>query len=96
MAYQETEYIYDEASGEYIEVPIGETRTSQTTDCNGAQLNNGDSVTPIKDLKIKGSPNGLKRGEKIKNIRLTDDVELIEVGKGKKTIVLKTCYFKKL
>ena len=42
-------------------------------DANGNILQNGDSVTIIKDLKVKGASNALKRGTKVKNIRLIDD-----------------------
>ena len=42
-------------------------------DANGNILQNGDSVTIIKDLKVKGASNDLKRGTKVKNIRLIDD-----------------------
>ena len=42
-------------------------------DANGNILQNGDSVTIIKDLKVKGASNDLKRGTKVKNIRLMDD-----------------------
>ena len=41
-------------------------------DANGNVLNDGDSVTVIKDLKVKGSSSALKVGTKIKNIRLVD------------------------
>ena len=41
-------------------------------DANGNVLNDGDSVTIIKDLKVKGSSSALKQGTKIKNIRLVD------------------------
>lgn len=41
-------------------------------DANGNILNNGDSVTVIKDLKIKGSSSVLKIGTKVKNIRLVE------------------------
>jgi protein PhnA len=41
-------------------------------DANGNVLNDGDSVTIIKDLKVKGSPSPLKQGTKVKNIRLVD------------------------
>jgi protein PhnA len=41
-------------------------------DANGNILNNGDSVTITKDLKVKGSPTSIKKGTKVKNIRLTD------------------------
>ncbi|MEW9671702.1 zinc ribbon domain-containing protein YjdM [Ammoniphilus sp. 3BR4] len=41
-------------------------------DANGHVLNDGDTVTIIKDLKVKGSSSVLKVGTKVKNIRLVD------------------------
>ncbi len=41
-------------------------------DSVGNVLQDGDSVVVIKDLKVKGSPTGLKAGTKVKNIRLVD------------------------
>ncbi len=41
-------------------------------DSNGNILKDGDSVTIIKDLKVKGSSAPLKQGTKVKNIRLVD------------------------
>ncbi|MBK8726347.1 MAG: alkylphosphonate utilization protein [Holophagaceae bacterium] len=41
-------------------------------DANGNVLKDGDSVTLIKDLKVKGSPSPLKMGTKVKNIRIVD------------------------
>jgi protein PhnA len=41
-------------------------------DANGNILANGDSVTILKDLKVKGSSASLKLGTKVKNIRLVD------------------------
>jgi protein PhnA len=64
-------------------------------DCNGADINNGDSVTVIKDLKVKGASMTIKRGMLYKDIRLTDNEEEFECGKGRNTIVLKTCFLKK-
>ena len=64
-------------------------------DSNGTKLIDGDSVTVIKDLKVKGSSLTLKRGKLFKNIRLTDNEEEIECREGKSTIVLKTCFLKK-
>ena len=64
-------------------------------DSNGTELNNGDSVTVIKDLKVKGASMTIKRGTLYKDICLTDDEEHIECGKGRNTIVLKTCFLKK-
>lgn len=41
-------------------------------DANGNVLNDGDTITIIKDLKVKGSSSVLKIGTKVKNIRLVD------------------------
>lgn len=43
-------------------------------DANGNVLNDGDTVTIIKDLKVKGASSALKQGTKVKNIRLLYDV----------------------
>ncbi|NMM37322.1 MAG: alkylphosphonate utilization protein [Glaciimonas sp.] len=65
-------------------------------DSNGALLSEGDSVTLIKDLKVKGTSVTLKRGTMVKNIRLTDDAEEVECNVDKvKGLVLKTCFLKK-
>lgn len=64
-------------------------------DSNGNQLLEGDSVMPIKDLKVKGTSTTLKRGTTIKNIRLTGDENAVECRVGKKTFVLKTSFLKK-
>ncbi|HQR59320.1 MAG TPA: alkylphosphonate utilization protein [Azonexus sp.] len=65
-------------------------------DSNGTILNSGDSVTLIKDLKVKGTSITLKRGTLVKNIRLTDDAEEIECNADKvRGLVLKTCFLKK-
>ena len=66
-------------------------------DSNGAQLNDGDSVTLIKDLKVKGASATLKRGTVFKNIRLTDDPREIECRSAQiKGLVLKTEFVKKV
>lgn len=44
-------------------------------DVNGNILNDGDSVTVIKDLKVKGSTSTLKMGTKVKSIRLVEDAD---------------------
>lgn len=68
----------------------------ETKDCHGAVLANGDSVTLIKDLKVKGSSVTLKRGTTIKGIRLTGDPSEIEGKTDKvKGLVLKTEFVKK-
>ena len=67
----------------------------EVKDSNGALLNEGDNVTVIKDLKVKGSSSVIKRGTVVRKIRLTDSEEEIE-GKVEKTVmVLKTIYLKK-
>lgn len=69
---------------------------SETRDTNGNILNDGDSVHVIKDLKVKGAGETLKRGTLIKNIRLTGDPSEIEGRTGKiKGLVLKTEFVKK-
>ncbi|WP_200762213.1 alkylphosphonate utilization protein [Nitrosophilus alvini] len=65
-------------------------------DSNGNILNEGDTVQVIKDLKIKGTSGTLKRGTKIKNIRLTSKANEVECRIGKSTIVLKTQFLKKI
>jgi protein PhnA len=65
-------------------------------DSNGNPLADGDSVTVIKDLKVKGTSVTLKRGTLVKNIRLTDDPGEIEChAENVKGLVLKTCFLKK-
>lgn len=46
--------------------------TQVVRDANGNILNDGDAVTVIKDLKVKGSSSTLKIGTKVKSIRLVD------------------------
>jgi protein PhnA len=65
-------------------------------DSNGTALNEGDSVTVIKDLKVKGTSLTIKRGTLIKAIHLTEDEEQIECKAEKiKDLVLKTCFLRK-
>ena len=56
-----------------LEESNSENEENVVKDSNGNVLQNGDSVTIIKDLKVKGSSSDLKRGTKVKNIRLIDD-----------------------
>jgi len=67
----------------------------ETTDANGNVLNNGDSVIFTKTMKVKGTQINLKKGTKIKNIRLTDDPEEIDGKVDGTRLVLKTCFVKK-
>lgn len=67
----------------------------EVKDSNGNLLNEGDSVTLIKDLKVRGASTTLKRGTKVKNIRLTDNEEEVEGKISGSVIVLKACFLKK-
>jgi len=66
-----------------------------TKDSVGNVLNDGDTVTVNKDLKIKGMSKTIKRGTKVKNIRLTDNNQEVECRFGKSVVVLKTQFLKK-
>lgn len=68
---------------------------SVARDSNGAELADGDSVTVIKDLKVRGSSMVIKRGTKVKSIRLTEDPEEVDCKIEGSSIVLKTCFLKK-
>jgi protein PhnA len=64
-------------------------------DSNGTVLLEGDSVSVIKDLKVKGGSSDLKRGTLIKKIHLIGDPENIECRVDGSTLVLKTMFLKK-
>ncbi|WP_144378022.1 alkylphosphonate utilization protein [Mesorhizobium amorphae] len=65
-------------------------------DSNGAGLSDGDSVTLIKDLKVKGTSETIKRGTLVKNIRLNGNPGEIEANTRQvKSLVLKTEFVKK-
>lgn len=73
------DYVYDEASGEWR--PVSELAAAavvEVRDAAGNLLADGDSVTLIKDLKVKGTSQVLKQGTVIRAIRLTDDPEEID------------------
>ncbi|XMB86795.1 zinc ribbon domain-containing protein YjdM [Mycoplasmatota bacterium WC44] len=66
-------------------------------DANGNVLNDGDSVTVIKDLKVKGSSLVVKIGTKVKNIRLVDEDHNIDCKiDGFGAMKLKSEFVKKL
>lgn len=68
----------------------------EARDANGAVLKDGDNVTLIKDLKVKGTSVTLKRGTLVKGIRLTGDPEEIDCKVEKvKGLVLRTEFVKK-
>ena len=64
-------------------------------DANGTQLQDGDSVTLIKDLDVKGANFTAKRGTTVKNIRLGFDPTHVEGRINKQSIMLKTCFLKR-
>jgi len=66
-------------------------------DASGTVLQDGDTVTVIKDLKLKGSGGTIKMGTKVKNIRLVDgdhDIDCKIDGFG--AMSLKTEFVKKV
>ena len=50
-----------------------DNETTRILDSNGKELFDGDTVTVIKDLKVKGASNPIKVGTKVKNIKLNPD-----------------------
>jgi protein PhnA len=69
----------------------------KVVDSNGTELKDGDSVTLIKDLKVKGTSVTLKRGTLAKNIRLNGNAGEVECNVDKvKGLVLKTEFVKKV
>jgi protein PhnA len=98
------EYIYDEATGEWISpadaaaaTPAGAGNEAvEVRDAAGNLLADGDSVTLVKDLKVKGANQTLKRGTVIKSIRLTGDAQEIDCRfEGIKGLVLRAEFVRK-
>ena len=71
------------------------TNTTPTKDSNGTILCDGDTVTLIKDLVVKGAGFTAKRGTTVKNISLTSNPEHIEGRVNGTQIVLLSCFLKK-
>lgn len=71
------------------------TEEVKVIDSNGTELADGDEVTVIKDLKVKGSSMVVKRGTKVRNIRITEDPTHIEGKVDGSSIYLKTEFLKK-
>lgn len=66
-------------------------------DANGNQLQDGDTVTVIKDLKVKGASGAIKQGTKVKNIRLVEGDHNIDCKvDGFGAMKLKSEFVKKL
>ena len=66
-------YICPECAHEWSATDAEETADEKVVrDANGNILQDGDTVTVIKDLKVKGASSSVKVGTKVKNIRLVD------------------------
>jgi protein PhnA len=78
-----------------LSAPAGSESPKPTKDSNGTILAEGDSVTLIKDLDVKGAGFTAKRGTLVKNIRLTENPEHIEGRVNGITIVLIADFLKK-
>jgi protein PhnA len=95
------DYVYDEATGEWR--PASEVAAAAAVapqrivrDSAGNALADGDSVTVIKDLKVKGAGQTLKQGTVIRSIRLTGNDEEIDCRyEGIKGLVLRTEFVRK-
>ena len=68
----------------------------EVKDASGKILSDGDTITLSKDLKLKGTNTVIKRGTKIKNIRLTDDPDELDCRVNKMSIVLRTEFVKRV
>lgn len=67
-----------------------------TRDSNGTELAEGDTITLIKDLQVKGAGFTAKRGTVVRNIHLTDNPEHIEGRVSGQQIVLVSAFLKKV
>ena len=84
------------AAGAGAGAVTGDADRPQAVDSNGTQLADGDSVVLIKDLKVKGAGQTLKRGTVVKNIRLTENPEEFDCRTdGIKGLVLRCEFVKK-
>lgn len=95
------DYVYDEESGEWLaasELAAKQQLAGQVEvrDAVGNLLADGDQVTLIKDLEVKGAGQTLKRGTLIKSIRLTGDAQEIDCRyEGIKGLVLRAEFVRK-
>lgn len=95
------EYVYDDESGEWMtaaELAARQAAANQVEvrDAVGNLLQDGDQVTLIKDLDVKGAGQTLKRGTLIKSIRLTGDAQEIDCRfDGIKGLVLRAEFVRK-
>lgn len=101
MPGSEDDYIYDEATGEWrpaseVAAAAAEAARVVVRDAAGNVLADGDSVTLIKDLKVKGTSQTLKQGTVIRSIRLTENPEEIDCRHDAiKGLVLRTEFVRK-
>ncbi|RYD93520.1 MAG: alkylphosphonate utilization protein [Sphingomonadales bacterium] len=101
MTNDEDAFVYDEASGEWISATdaaakAGAEGAVEVRDAVGNLLADGDQVTLIKDLTVKGAGQTLKRGTLIKSIRLTGDAQEIDCKHdGIKGLVLRAEFVRK-
>ena len=95
------DYVYDEATGEWrpaseVAAAAAEAAKVVVRDAAGNVLADGDSVTLIKDLKVKGTTQTLKQGTVIRSIRLTENPEEIDCRHDTiKGLVLRTEFVRK-
>jgi protein PhnA len=95
------DYVYDEESGEWISASDAAEKAAnagkvEVRDAVGNILVDGDQVTLIKDLDVKGAGQTLKRGTLIKSIRLTGDAQEIDCRfDGIKGLVLRAEFVRK-
>lgn len=95
------DYVYDDASGEWLPASEARARAAvanrvEVRDAVGNLLADGDQVTLIKDLDVKGAGQTLRRGTLIKSIRLTGDSQEIDCKfDGIKGLVLRAEFVKK-
>jgi protein PhnA len=101
LAVSDDDYVYDEDSGEWISASEARDKASsagnvEVRDAVGNILADGDQVTLIKDLDVKGAGQTLKRGTLIKSIRLTGDPQEIDCRyEGIKGLVLRAEFVRK-
>jgi len=88
-------YLEDEVKTWAEQGIAAERSNGPTRDSNGAELQDGDNVTLIKDLKVKGANFTAKQGTMVRGITLTDNPEHIEGKVNGTRIVLVASYLKK-
>lgn len=95
------DYVFDDDSGEWMPASeLARKRAAEAApevrDAVGNLLADGDQVTLIKDLEVKGAGQTLKRGTLIKSIRLTGDAQEIDCKyDGIKGLVLRAEFVRK-